>query len=96
MHVISTADLRQKEIINLCDGGRLGYANDFELDIDDGKIIALLVNSSGSFWGFGKCNEIRICWDKIQCIGEDTILVKIPPAEIAVCDNSRRKCGWFR
>ena len=95
MRICSTSDLRQKEIINLCDGARLGYANDFEFDIDDGKIIALLINSSGGFLGIGRCHEIRICWDKIQCIGEDTILVKISPAEITCCDQ-HKKGGIFR
>lgn len=96
MRICSTSDLRQKEIINLCDGARLGYANDFEFDIEDGKILTLIVNSSGGFFGIGKCSEIRICWDKIQCIGEDTILVKIATSEISSCDSSRRKCGFFR
>ena len=31
----STAQLREKEIINLCDGMRLGYADDFEFDLND-------------------------------------------------------------
>ncbi len=96
MRVLSTSELRLKEIINLCDGARLGYACDFEFCRDDGKIIALIITGGGGFFGIGRCHDIRICWDKIQCIGEDTILVKITPAEISCCSNERRKFGWFR
>jgi sporulation protein YlmC with PRC-barrel domain len=45
----STAELREKEIINLCDGMRLGYANDFEFDLTDGRITALLLNQQKGF-----------------------------------------------
>ena len=52
MQKSSTAELRKKEIINLCDGCRLGYACDFEFDICDGKILAIIIGGSGGFFGF--------------------------------------------
>ena len=39
----STADLRRLEIVNLCDGARLGYATDFEFDSEDARILALVI-----------------------------------------------------
>ena len=78
--------LREKEIINLCDGMRLGYADEFEFDISDGRITALLLNDHRNLFNFSKCNELRIPWDKIECIGEDTVLVKINTADVPYCE----------
>ena len=33
MKKYSTADLRKLEIVNVCDGARLGYAGDFEFEV---------------------------------------------------------------
>ena len=38
MERFSTCELREKEVINLCDGARLGTPCDFEFDVCDGKI----------------------------------------------------------
>jgi YlmC/YmxH family sporulation protein len=93
MNICSTEDIRKKEIINLCDGARLGCATDFEISICDAKILALIVQSSGWFC-FGKGENIIIPWEKIECIGEDTILVKVEQLEnrTAYCDRKKRKC----
>ena len=93
MNICSTDDIRKKEIINLCDGTRLGCATDFEINVYDAKILALIISSSGWF-GFGKGENIIIPWEKIECIGEDTILVKIENLENkgACCDKKKRKC----
>lgn len=93
MNVCSTEDIRKKEIINLCDGARLGCATDFEINICDAKINALIVPVGGWF-GLGKNDRIVIPWEKIECIGEDTILVKMD----GVCplsdlnNKKKRKC----
>ena len=57
MRRYSTADLRQLEIINLCDGARLGYATDFEFDCEDARILALVISGGCGFLGFGKEND---------------------------------------
>ena len=46
MNIISTADLRKKEIINLCDGVRLGFSSDFEFDKCTAQITGLIIESS--------------------------------------------------
>ena len=48
MERFSTCELREKEVINLCDGARLGTPCDFEFDVCDGKITALIVPQQGS------------------------------------------------
>ncbi len=66
--------LCEKEVINICDGQRLGYVSDLELD-GCGKVLALLVNTSTKLFSFGKEKCICIPWDRIERIGEDTVLV---------------------
>ncbi len=86
----NTADLREKEVINLCDGSKLGCAGDFEFDICTGRITALIIICETGFLGFGKKYELVIPWERIQCIGDDTILVKLEPGE---CEHFTRECG---
>lgn len=71
-----TADLKQKEVINMSDGRRLGFVGDVEINLDDGRIEAVVIPGSGRLFGFfGKDNEFVIPWEKIKKIGEDIILV---------------------
>lgn len=93
MNVCSTEDIRKKEIINLCDGARLGCATDFEINVCDAKILALIIPSGGWF-NFGKGDNIIIPWEKIECIGEDTILVKVESLNLKAgnCDRRKKKC----
>ena len=93
MNICSTEDIRKKEVINLCDGARLGCATDFEISVCDAKILALIIPSCGWF-GFGKGDSIVIPWENIECIGEDTILVKLESLGVrsSSCDRKKRKC----
>lgn len=94
MKKISTDELRQKEIINLFDGARLGYACEFEFDISDGHICALIVPKSTGFLGLGRECSIVIPWCRIECVGEDTILVKLSPEEcVPPCDRDPKRRG---
>lgn len=78
----TTLSLRKKEIINLCDGSRLGFATDFEFDPKCATLTSLMVpRGSSGFLGFGKTEYLFIPWCKIECIGEDTILVRLTEAE---------------
>ena len=74
----TTLSLKRKEIINLCDGSRLGFATDFEFDSKCATITALMVpRGACGFLGLGKQEYLFIPWCKIECIGEDTILVRL-------------------
>ena len=69
-------DLRQKEVINLSDGARYGFVSDLELCTKEGIITAIIVPGPGRVLGvFGRDQEYRIPWRKINKIGEDIILV---------------------
>ena len=93
MNRCCTTDLRDKEVINVCDGRRLGYIADVEFDLCDGRICAIVVPGECNMLGFSKGEDIVIPWDKIERIGEDTILVKVPfvPSEADRCPEERKK-----
>lgn len=96
----NTAELREKDVVSTCDGRKLGFITDFEIDINCGKICAIFVTPLGGCFNFQSArNELRIPWEKIECIGEDAIL--IAPGEwgnaCETCPGGRRrkKIGWF-
>lgn len=70
------SEAKAKEVINTENGQRLGYIHDFEVDLDKGKIVGMLMASSPSGLSFfSKSNDIYISWDEIVKIGQDIILV---------------------
>ncbi|MBQ4065235.1 MAG: YlmC/YmxH family sporulation protein [Clostridia bacterium] len=74
-------DLRNKEVINLQNGRRLGYVSDVELDIRDARLVSILVSGEGGF--FRKATVLRIPWACIQHVGEDLLLVSVKEDTVA-------------
>lgn len=71
------SDLKLKEVINIVDGKRLGAITDIEIDVESGKLTAIVVPGNGKFLGmFGRSEDIVIPWDRINKIGFDVILVE--------------------
>lgn len=79
--MLKTSDLKMKEVVNTIDGRRLGTITDIEIDVETGKLTAIVVPGSGKFLGlFGRNDDIVISWEKIQKIGYDVILVETAAA----------------
>ncbi len=68
-------DLRNKEVINVYSGKRLGYVSDVELDTRDARLLSILVPGEGGL--FSRAPALRIPWACIEHIGEDLIIVNI-------------------
>ena len=84
-------DLRNKEVININTGARLGYIYDVEINITSGVLEAIVVPGPARFFGlFGREEDYVIEWKEIQKIGEDIILVDIQ------LDAKPRKKNLFR
>lgn len=77
--MVKISDLRAREVINIIDGRRLGPIKDIDIDLEEGRICAIVLPSyGGRLMGiFGRDNEIVIPWDKIVRIGVDVILVEL-------------------
>ncbi|HHW49683.1 MAG TPA: YlmC/YmxH family sporulation protein [Clostridiaceae bacterium] len=70
------SEFRQKEVINMSDGRRLGFISDVEVDLESGRIESLVLPGSGRFFGLiGRDNEFIIPWEKVKKVGEDIVLV---------------------
>lgn len=78
--MVKISDLRAREIVNIVDGRRLGLIKDIDIDLEEGRITAIILPGAGGgkFLGFlGKEEEIVVPWDKIVKIGLDVILVEV-------------------
>ena len=72
-----SSDFRQKEVISITEGKRMGFVSDVEIDFERGVIEAIIIPGPSRFFGlFGAAEDLRIPWSDIYKIGEDLILVK--------------------
>lgn len=72
------SDLRDKEVINIKTGTRLGLINDMVIDTNNGFVRSLVIPGPGKILGFiGKSDDVIINWSDIQTIGNDFIIVNI-------------------
>lgn len=73
-------ELKRKEVINLCDGARLGHLCDLELDVCTGTVLAIVVPGESRMLGILKSNDnMVIPFCHIKKFGEDVILVELNP-----------------
>lgn len=80
--MIKISDFQLKDVVNVSDGKRLGNIGDIDINLNSGKIEAVIVGGSGRMLGFfGKDEDIVIPWKNIIKIGEDVILVRYKSAE---------------
>ena len=86
-------ELRCKEVINICDGCRLGYVGDVEISIPDGCVKGIVVFGPCRFFGlFGRGEDFYVPWDCIQRFGSDIILIDKPfRAKDGGGENRRRR-----
>ena len=70
------SDLRCKEVINVATGQRLGYICDAEFDMNDGRILSLIVPGERKMGGLIPGDrDYVIPWNGIVRMGKDIILV---------------------
>ena len=86
-------DLRRKEVINICDGCRLGYVADVDIRIPEGQVVAIVVYGPCRFSdSSAEEREYYIPWECIQRIGDDIILIDKPfQRRDPTLDRKRRK-----
>ncbi len=76
--MLRVSNLRDKEVINLYNGQRLGYISDFEIDLEKGSLTGFILPGEHKLMSlFSKPSDIFIHWTKIVKIGSDTILVNL-------------------
>jgi len=72
------SEMRNKEIINIRNGARLGYVDDVEFETETATIKSFIVYGRTRFFGFlGKEDDLIITCDEIEVVGIDTILISV-------------------
>lgn len=78
--------LKDKEVISVSDGKRLGYIIDIEMD-SCGRIVSIILPAPGKYFNiFSSKDNFKIPWECIERIGNDIILVKNFDL---ICDRKR-------
>lgn len=70
------SELHCREVINLCDGARLGEVSDLIFEPSSGQVTALVVPGASSLKNLFSREDCVIPWGCIETLGEDYILVK--------------------
>lgn len=74
--MLRALDLRQKEVINIANGMRLGFVSDVEIDFENGYIEAIVIPAQRRFFlFFGRNEDYIIPWKNIVRVGDDIILI---------------------
>ena len=70
-------ELRFKEVIDIGDGTRYGFAGDLEIDSDSGAILSVIVPGRPRGFGLlGRGEDLVFPWEAVRRFGEDVILVE--------------------
>jgi len=89
------SDLQEREIINVIDGRRLGPIKDIDIDVETGRITALILPGNGRFFNiFGRREDYVVPWEKIVRIGVDVILVEAQ--QFPEMPRKERSEEWIR
>ncbi len=76
--MIRASDLSTRDVINTVDGRRLGNIVDVEIDLNTGKIVAVVVPGQAKVLGIlGRSDDYVVPWENVKKIGEDVILVEL-------------------
>jgi len=83
------AELRYKEVVNICDGQCMGCVYDAEIDMLTGRICSLIIPGPRKFFGlFGRGDDYIVPWGAVRRIGDEVILVECPSP--ARCPRRKR------
>lgn len=88
---VSFSELRAKEVIRLCDAECIGCVCDLLIDAEGGCVSALCVMPAAG-WGAVLSGERTVIpWDRVRCVGRDTVLVDVRTEECRCAEGGR---GW--
>ena len=90
MKTTTFSNLSCKEVVNCKDGKIIGYVNDLKLDTESAGILSLFVKPHEKLLGFTKKSTIEIPFENVEKIGQDIILVNLPPHQ-EIFGNSCKK-----
>lgn len=90
--MIKLRDLQKKELVNISDGTKIGYADDVVIDAENAAVKSLVVFGRLRLFGLlGRQPDVVIRWENIEIIGEDAILVSVEDLPREFVRKSRLK-----
>lgn len=91
---VSFCALRAKEVVNICDGKRLGNIIDMVIETKTARVVGIVVPGDKRYFGlFRASNDIFIPYHRICKIGRDVILVELSPNNGANCVSCSTDAG---
>ena len=88
---VKFTQLQCKEVICVSDGRRLGFIEDVEVEVPEGRVCAIIVPGPCRFPGLRAPRDcFCIPWHSICKIGPDIVLVDIRPED---CRIPRHRIG---
>ncbi len=95
--MLKISEFQTKDVINIYDGKKLGTVQDLEIDLKQGRVEALVVPTTGKFFGmFGNGTEYIIPWNNIIKIGLDVVLVKLEDRAYRTIENNSDEYDPFK
>lgn len=91
---ISFLELRNREVVNSCDGRRLGRICNIVFSAETGKIKGIVLPFSRRAL-FARAQDLFIPWQCVKMLGEDVILVEVkdlPPDDRRVSKLAPISC----
>ena len=78
--IVRIGDLRNRDVISVLDGVRIGQIGDVEFDTQAAVLSAVVVYGRPRLFGLlGHEEDSVIPWQNIRMIGEDAVLVDFAP-----------------
>lgn len=75
-------EFRNKEVINVKNGERIGFISDVEVDTQTARVSAVIVYGRLRWFGLlGREKDFVIAWDDITLFGSDAVLVEYEAKE---------------
>jgi len=76
--LVKISELRTREVINVLDGKKLGCIIDIDLDVEKGRVTAIVLPGPRRWLSlFSRKENLVVPWEKISKIGRDVILVEL-------------------
>ena len=87
------SEFREREVICIRTGARLGFVGDVEFQSTEGRVTALIVPGRARYLGlFGREEDYILPWECITRVGEDVILIE---SDRGIRRGKRPKKPWF-
>lgn len=74
---VEYSDIKSKDVINVCNGRKLGRTIDLVIDTVVGKVRGIVVPGEKGLNFFKSSDDLYIPWKNIKRIGSDVILVEV-------------------